>query len=124
MMLLPTALQVALGARHDHSRHCCRTVPELLLLTGLALSLERKQMPQVVENIENHKYGMEPLEGGVLRPRQMRSPCYAATMYSAVGISGCEPRNQPPMGAAASLRLGCIDLPHDAATCTVNRQNP
>ena len=37
--------------------HCPRNVPELLLLTGLELSLERKQMPQVVENVENECSG-------------------------------------------------------------------
>jgi hypothetical protein len=37
----------------DVDWRCPRTVPELLLLTALELSLERKQMPRVVENIEN-----------------------------------------------------------------------
>jgi hypothetical protein len=36
---------------------CPKTVPELLLLTGLELPLERKQMPQVVENVENECSG-------------------------------------------------------------------
>ena len=34
-------------------RPLCQTVPKPLLLTGLRLSLERKQIPQVVENTEN-----------------------------------------------------------------------
>jgi hypothetical protein len=41
----------------DDSGYCCRTVPELQSLTGLELSLERKQMPQVVENVENECSG-------------------------------------------------------------------
>ena len=51
---------------------CLRTVPELLTLTRLGLAFERKQIPQVVENIKNQLHGMEPLEGSVLRPRQVR----------------------------------------------------
>jgi hypothetical protein len=33
---------------------------------------ERKQIPQVVENIERPRHGLEPLEGQGVRPRQVR----------------------------------------------------
>ena len=33
--------------------YCPRTVPKPVVLTDLELSRERKQMPQVVENVEN-----------------------------------------------------------------------
>jgi hypothetical protein len=52
--------------------HCRRTVAKLLSLTRLELARERKQVPQVVENIENPTYAMEPLEGRAIRPRQVR----------------------------------------------------
>jgi hypothetical protein len=44
-----------LRAHANNSRRdgCPETVPELLLLTRLELSLERKQIPQVVENVES-----------------------------------------------------------------------
>ena len=52
---LPSYKSRRLSAHATNSRRdgCPRTVRELLLLTGLELSLERKQMPQVVENVEN-----------------------------------------------------------------------
>ena len=36
--------------------------------------MSEKQIPQVVENIENAQYGMEPLESGVVLRRQTLYP--------------------------------------------------
>jgi hypothetical protein len=51
---------------------CCRTVSRPAELTRLGNRVERKQIPQVVENIESRRNGMEPLEEECLRPRQVR----------------------------------------------------
>jgi|HubBroStandDraft_4_1064222.scaffolds.fasta_scaffold762088_1 hypothetical protein len=42
------------------------------LLTRLGMQSERKQIPQVVENIESRRHAMELLEGQGVRPRQVR----------------------------------------------------
>ena len=46
------------------------TKPSLLRLLGLLLS--EKQIPQVVENLENGDEPKEALERAVMRPRQVR----------------------------------------------------
>jgi hypothetical protein len=38
----------------------------------LGVAIERKQIPQNIENTTNTTYGLELLEGKVLRPRQVR----------------------------------------------------
>ena len=46
------------------------TKPSVLRLLGLLLS--EKQIPQVVENLENGDESKEALERAVMRPRQVR----------------------------------------------------
>jgi hypothetical protein len=51
---------------------CRETVAEPYLLTPLGMQSERKQIPQVVENIKRRRHAIEPLEGQGVRPRQVR----------------------------------------------------
>lgn len=51
---------------------CAKTVPESDLVTALGLALSEKQIPQIVENIEKRKQGMELLESDGRHRRQGR----------------------------------------------------
>jgi predicted nucleic acid-binding protein len=72
------AEQSASAARRNVTSRCaifcglnCReTVAELYLLTALGMQSERKQISQVVENIERRRHVIEPLEGQGVRPRR------------------------------------------------------
>src|SRR5262245_22190443 len=82
----PTELKIKLVARPPNKPRgavtvtdCLRTVPKSRLLTCLELSLERKQMPQTVENRENRCDAMEALDQNRVRPRQANSAKSGAT---------------------------------------------
>jgi hypothetical protein len=62
--------------------HCPRTVPKPLVLTGLELSLERKQMPQVVENVENECSGCNGWKGRFFA----QGRCATRLRYAPTGI--------------------------------------
>ena len=53
---------------------CANTVPKLYLFSALGIALSEKQIPQVVENIENCSERMEALERVVVLRRQMLYP--------------------------------------------------
>jgi SnoaL-like domain len=52
---------------------CTKTVPERNVFTCGDLALSEKQVPQVVENIETPKQGMECMEAGGVLAKQMLS---------------------------------------------------
>ena len=87
--------------------HCPRTVPELLSLTGLELSLEQKQIPQVVENSENECSGCNGWKERLFAPRQVRYQ--AALRPDITTIAGIRIQEaQPPRNHARSLRATLI----------------
>lgn len=51
---------------------CAKTVPESDVFMPLGLALSEKQIPQITENTEKPKQGMELLESVGPRPRQAR----------------------------------------------------
>jgi hypothetical protein len=53
---------------------CARTVPKPYLFSALGIALSEKQIPQVVENIENSCVRMEALERVAVLRRQMLYP--------------------------------------------------
>jgi hypothetical protein len=54
-------------------------VPKLYLFSALGIALSEKQIPQVVEIIENRSERMEALEGVAVLRRQMPYPAELQT---------------------------------------------
>ena len=58
---------------------CAKTVPKFYLFSALGIALSEKQIPQVVEIIENRSERMEALEGVAVLRRQMPYPAELQT---------------------------------------------